>query len=107
LRTAGRVETDLGNAQPDWLGGFANTFKYKGFNLYALVDIRQGGVIFSQSNREQIIYGTSKKTLEGRDGTYVAEGMVGQKRWIRELDKYRNKKQQAGCRTRLLEHCCE
>ncbi len=79
LRTAGRVETDLGNAQPDWLGGFANTFKYKGFNLYALVDIRQGGVIFSQSNREQIIYGTSKKTLEGRDGSYIAEGIVGQK----------------------------
>lgn len=76
LRTGGRVETDLGNAQPSWIGGFANTFNYKGISLYALVDIRQGGVIFSQSNREQIIYGTSKKTLEGRDGTYVAQGMV-------------------------------
>ncbi|MCH5720169.1 hypothetical protein [Niabella hibiscisoli] len=79
LRTAGRVETDLGNAQPDWLGGFGNTLKYKGFNLYALVDMRQGGVIFSQSSREQIIYGTSKKTLAGRDGTYIADGMVAQK----------------------------
>ncbi len=79
LRTAGRVETDLGNAQPDWLGGFGNTLKYKGFNLYALVDMRQGGVIFSQSSREQIIYGTSKKTLQGRDGTYVADGVVAQK----------------------------
>lgn len=76
LRTTGRVETDLGNAQPDWIGGFGNTFNYKGISLYALVDIRQGGIIFSQSNREQIIYGTSKKTLEGRDGTYVADGMV-------------------------------
>ncbi|UIR54749.1 SusC/RagA family TonB-linked outer membrane protein [Sphingobacterium sp. SRCM116780] len=77
LRTSGRVETDLGNAQPDWIGGFSNTLTYKGVSLYALVDIRQGGVIFSQSNREQIIYGTTNKTLEGRDGTYVAAGMIG------------------------------
>lgn len=79
LRTTGRVETDLGNAQPDWIGGFANTFNYKGISLYALVDIRQGGIVFSQSNREQIIYGTSNRTLEGRDGTYVASGVVAAK----------------------------
>lgn len=79
LRTSGRTETDLGNAQPDWIGGFSNTFNYKGISLYALVDIRQGGVTFSQSNREQIIYGTSTKTLEGREGTYVAEGVVASK----------------------------
>ena len=77
LRSTGRVETDLGNAQADWIGGFSNTFTYKGVSLYALVDIRQGGVIFSQSNREQIIYGTSTKTLEGRDGSYIAQGMLG------------------------------
>jgi len=76
LRTSDRVDTDLGNAQPDWIGGFGNTFRYKGISLYALVDIRQGGIIFSQSNREQIIYGTTKKTLAGRDGTYVADGYV-------------------------------
>lgn len=86
LRTSGRVETDLGNAQPDWIGGLSNNLRYKGFTLHALVDIRQGGIIFSQSNREQIIYGTSKKTLEGRDGTYVASGMVasqnGNGQWV-------------------------
>jgi len=76
LRTTGRVETNLGNAQPDWLGGFGNTLRYKGFSLYTLVDIRQGGIIFSQSNREQIIYGTTNKTVAGRDGTYVADGYV-------------------------------
>lgn len=79
LRTSGRVEVDLGNAQPDWIGGFSNTFNYKGISLYALVDIRQGGVTFSQSNREQIIYGTTNKTIEGRDGSYVASGIVGVK----------------------------
>lgn len=86
LRSTGRVETDLGNAQPDWIGGFSNTFRYKGITLYALVDIRQGGVIFSQSNREQIIYGTTNKTTAGRDGSYIANGIVatqdGAGNWI-------------------------
>lgn len=36
-------------------------------------------MIFSQSNREEIIYGTTKKTLQGRDGSYVASGMVAKK----------------------------
>jgi len=79
LRTANPTQTDLGNAQPDWIGGFGNTFRYKGISLHALVDIRQGGIIYSQSNREQIIYGTTKKTLAGRDGTYVADGYVAAK----------------------------
>ncbi|MBP3944272.1 SusC/RagA family TonB-linked outer membrane protein [Sphingobacteriaceae bacterium WQ 2009] len=79
LRSSGRVRTDLGNAQPKWLGGFSNNFSYKGVQLYALVDIRQGGVIFSQSNREQLIYGTTNRTVDGRDGSYVASGMLATK----------------------------
>lgn len=76
LRSSGRVQQVIGNAQPKWLGGFANTLTYKGLTLNALVDIRQGGLIFSQSNREEIIYGTTNKTVPGRDGSYVAQGVV-------------------------------
>ena len=47
--------------------------------LTTLVDIRQGGLLYSQSNREELIFGTTKKTLKGRDGSYVASGIVGQK----------------------------
>ncbi|MET7000247.1 SusC/RagA family TonB-linked outer membrane protein [Chitinophaga defluvii] len=79
LRTLGRELTELGNAMPDWTGGFFNSFKYKGLVLSALVDIRQGGLVYSQSNREELIYGTTKKTLAGRDGTYVASGMIAEK----------------------------
>lgn len=79
LRTQGRQLTELGNAMPDWTGGFSNTFRYKGFALAALVDIRQGGLVYSQSNREELIYGTTKKTLAGRDGSYVASGMIAEK----------------------------
>lgn len=79
LRSNSRVQEVIGNAQAKWLGGFFNSFSYKGVTLNALVDIRQGGLIFSQSNREEIIYGTSNKTVPGRDGTYVAKGVVAQK----------------------------
>jgi len=79
LRTQGRQLTELGNAMPDWTGGFSNTFRYKGFAVAALVDIRQGGLVYSQSNREELIYGTTKKTLAGRDGSYVAGGMIAEK----------------------------
>lgn len=79
LKSNSRVEEVIGNAQAKWFGGFFNTFSYKGITINALVDIRQGGSIFSQSNREQIIYGTSNKTVQGRDGSYVATGVLAQK----------------------------
>lgn len=79
VRSSGFVTNDLGNALPKWLGGFSNTFIYKGFRLSALIDISQGGKVFSQSMREEILYGTTRKTLPGRDGTYIAEGISATK----------------------------
>ncbi|ANE52624.1 SusC/RagA family TonB-linked outer membrane protein [Flavisolibacter tropicus] len=37
----------IGNVNPDWIGGISNTFKYKNFALGFLVDVRQGGDVFS------------------------------------------------------------
>jgi outer membrane receptor protein involved in Fe transport len=37
----------IGNASPDWLGGINNSFRYKDLSLSFLIDIRQGGDIFS------------------------------------------------------------
>ena len=37
----------IGNINPDWTGGIYNTFKYKDFSLGFLVDVRQGGDVFS------------------------------------------------------------
>ena len=78
LKTENKSLHPIGNSLPDWTGGFSNTFRYKNLSLSALIDIRQGGQIYSQSLREEIIYGTTKKTLEGRDGTYVANGVVAE-----------------------------
>jgi hypothetical protein len=37
----------IGNVNPDWIGGIYNTFKYKDFSLGFLVDVRQGGDVWS------------------------------------------------------------
>jgi TonB-linked SusC/RagA family outer membrane protein len=79
LKTNGKILYAMGNALPDWIGGFNNSFHYKGISLSGLIDISQGGKIYSQSLREELVYGTIKKTLPGREGTYVAEGVVATK----------------------------
>ena len=66
----------VGNSQPDWTGGIMNTINYRGFSFSALVDIRSGGEIFSLSNVWEGLYGTGKRTLEGREGGLVVDGMV-------------------------------
>jgi TonB-linked SusC/RagA family outer membrane protein len=37
----------IGNVNPDWIGGIYNTFKYKNLSLGFLVDVRQGGNVWS------------------------------------------------------------
>jgi len=68
-------EFRIGNAMPDWTGGISNTFSYKDFSLSTMIDMQKGGDIFSISNMYEAIYGTTKATVEGRDGTYIAEGV--------------------------------
>jgi TonB-linked SusC/RagA family outer membrane protein len=37
----------IGDINPDWIGGVANTFKYKNISLNFLVDVKQGGDVYS------------------------------------------------------------
>jgi outer membrane receptor protein involved in Fe transport len=46
LRTATSNEI-IGNVNPDWIGGIQNTLRYKNLSLGFLIDVRQGGDIFS------------------------------------------------------------
>ncbi|HEY9185430.1 MAG TPA: SusC/RagA family TonB-linked outer membrane protein [Salegentibacter sp.] len=46
LRSATSNEI-IGNIQPDWTGGVSNTFQYKNLSLDFLIDVQQGGDIFS------------------------------------------------------------
>lgn len=64
----------LGNIQPDFLAGITNTFSYKGFTLSALVDIRKGGQIFSNSKELEMYSGTGKFTEKGDN--LIADGEI-------------------------------
>ena len=68
----------IGNALPDWFGGFTNNLRFKNLSLSATLDIRQGGDIFSMSNVYEAIHGTTKRTLPGREGDLVVEGIVAE-----------------------------
>lgn len=37
----------IGNTNPNWIGGITNTFRYKDLSLSFLIDVRQGGDIWS------------------------------------------------------------
>lgn len=67
----------LGNINPDWFGGFRNTFTYKGFALSALIDFRAGGDVFSMTKSVGQKAGILQSTVEGgiRETGMVAEGV--------------------------------
>ncbi len=46
-RTTTTTTNVFGSYNPDWIGGVYNTFKYKNFSLGFLVDVRQGGKVWS------------------------------------------------------------
>ena len=39
--------SDIGNINPDWLGGINNSFHYKSISFSFLIDVRQGGSVYS------------------------------------------------------------
>lgn len=70
--------TDLvnfGSALPKWIGGFLNTFNYKGINLSVLIDYKLGNKMLSGTNFNAIREGLHKMTLLGREGGVVGVGV--------------------------------
>ncbi|MDD4426062.1 MAG: SusC/RagA family TonB-linked outer membrane protein, partial [Mariniphaga sp.] len=67
-------ELYLGNFNYDWRGGLTSNFRYKNWNLYFLIDLNYGGVRQSASEAQMALSGTSKATLNGRDG-FVFDGV--------------------------------
>src|SRR6186713_895728 len=55
-----------GSALPKWVGGFLNSFTYKGINLSFLIDYKLGNKMLSGTNFNLIREGLHKITLEGR-----------------------------------------
>ena len=66
----------LGNINPDFMMGINNYLNFKGVYLSFLVDWRQGGEMFSLTNFFGGYSGVMAYTSDGRDGTYIAEGVA-------------------------------
>jgi len=66
----------LGVGVPDWTAGFNNTFTFKGISIGALLDLRWGGQIHSNTNRFLYAAGHHINTLEGREEFYAGTGGI-------------------------------
>ncbi len=73
LRTADLVL--FGSALPKWIGGFLNSFNYKGVSLSVFIDYKLGNKVLSGTNFNAIREGLHKITLEGREGGVVGNGV--------------------------------
>ncbi len=73
-RTTSGLDVQVANFNPDWLGGFGNSFTWRNLSLSFLIDIRQGGTIVSNTNAIMFADGVTEETLIGRDGNMVFGG---------------------------------
>ncbi len=82
VATSGRdiVEQNVitGNPRPKWIGGFTNSFSYKGFSLQVTATVKMGGVIFSESYGRAMFQGTTAKSLDGRDAYFFSNFILGE-----------------------------
>ncbi len=65
----------LGNMTPDWTGGLMNTFRYKDFELSALIDVSYGAEKYNQYNNFLAAFGLARYTLN-RNEFKVFEGVT-------------------------------
>ena len=65
--TSGQT-VNIGNFNPDWLGGIMNSFSYKNFDFRFLIDIRQGGSVVSFTKTLLASDGLLAETAIGRSG---------------------------------------
>jgi outer membrane receptor protein involved in Fe transport len=68
----------VGNREPDYIGGFNNTFRYKKFILSFLLDIRKGGAVFNGTEQYLVLDGLSKRTLQNDRQSVTVSGVNSQ-----------------------------
>jgi len=66
----------IGNYNPDWMLGLSSNFTYKGFNIYAQLDVRHGGTIYSMTNSIGMESGLLAVSLPGRETGIIGPGVV-------------------------------
>lgn len=71
ILASGGFETKVGNATARINFGLNNTFSYKNFQLYMLIDGKLGGKVMSLTQPDMDLYGVSVRSAEARDRGYV------------------------------------
>jgi TonB-linked SusC/RagA family outer membrane protein len=64
----------FGSYSPEWSGSIHNNLSYRNLNLSFLIDTKQGGVLFLDSQRWGHFAGTYIETLKGRMGDWIYQG---------------------------------
>lgn len=67
-----------GSALPRWVGGFTNSFRFKGITASFLIDFKLGGKMISGTNFNAYRHGLHKATLPGRESGVIGEGVTQQ-----------------------------
>jgi TonB-linked SusC/RagA family outer membrane protein len=67
-------ERGFGSALPDYTLGIRNTFSWKGLQLSALLDIKQGGVLWNGTRGALYFWGTHQATADLRYTDQVFDG---------------------------------
>ena len=80
LREDGRPQSSdpnqyLGTAQPDFLAGWINTFRYGNYTLSFQIDGRFGGQFYSNTSRNLDSYGVSERSLQYRESGVTLDGI--------------------------------
>ena len=66
---------NFGSALPKWVGGFLNSWSYKGIGLSVLIDFKLGNKMLSGTNFNLTREGLHKRTLEGRESGVTGVGV--------------------------------
>ncbi len=72
----------FGSVQPQWTGGWGNTFSYKNVRLYGLLDFHRGGKLASITNMWGDYTGVLSRTTAGREVDWDNPGLV-----VKGIDK--------------------
>lgn len=74
----GNANTTIGDINPDWIGGVTNTVKFKGLSFGFLIDVKQGGDVFSLDQSYGLYTGVSEATSFTNDlGNPARNPIVG------------------------------
>jgi outer membrane receptor protein involved in Fe transport len=76
LTVANPIKQILGNIQPNWTGGWGNTVTYKRLSLSALLDVHNGGSLWSITNWFGDYAGVLKSSLKGREVDWNKPGYL-------------------------------